>query len=107
PGAGCHREGEKPKAAGEEGLGLEALHDLNIPVEVNGRAAAAIDMARLQSAPPEFTASGRRAWKLSSLVGGDLSGGGTIEVEDGDGVRTMYTVPPGGWPSAPGAGPGG
>ncbi len=63
-----------------------------IPVNIDGKEIAPIDLAQLARVTPDFTEGERRAWKLRSLLGEPADRPGTIiEIEDGEGVKTVLS----------------
>lgn len=64
-----------------------------IPVNIDGKEASPIDLPQLTRVAPDFTEGERRAWKLRSLLGEAADRPGTIvEVEDGEGVKTVLST---------------
>jgi hypothetical protein len=47
----------------------EAPAELSVTVVVDGQAAPAIDRAKLEGTPADFTDGDRRAWKIETLIG--------------------------------------
>lgn len=62
---------------------IEAPASLRIEVVVGGKPAMPIDAARLRATAPDFADAERRAWKLSTLLGGELASPGTEFVVSG------------------------
>lgn len=56
---------------------------LRIEVVVGGKDAPPIDATRLRATPPDFADSERRAWKLSTLLGGAIATPGAEFVVSG------------------------
>src|SRR4051794_34668823 len=65
------------------GRDVDIPDGLRIEVVVGGKPAAPIDAARLRAVKPDFVDSERRAWKLESLLGGDVVPAGTELVVSG------------------------
>jgi hypothetical protein len=67
---------------------------LQVAVEVDGSAAAAIDAARLRATPPDYVDEHRRAWRLATLLADTyVPAAMELEVEQRDGTRTVFTRP--------------
>lgn len=62
-----------PPAASAEALGA-----VRIDVEIEGKAAPAIDAALLGTKKPDFSDEDRRAWKLTTLLGPDTDRDGVV-----------------------------
>jgi hypothetical protein len=63
-----------------------------IPVNLDGKEIAPIDMALLARIPPDFTEGERRAWKLRTLLGEAAARPGlSVEIEDGEGQRKPFS----------------
>jgi hypothetical protein len=58
--------------------------NLKISVEIDGEVAPPIDAARLQATKPDFADPERRAWRLSTLVGGAVLRPGAVAEVTGD-----------------------
>src|SRR5436305_200721 len=68
---------------GPAGRDVDVPDGLRIEVVVGGKAAAPIDAARLRALKADFVDSERRAWRLQSLLGGDVVTPGTELVVSG------------------------
>jgi hypothetical protein len=67
---------------------------LQVAVEVDGSAAAAIDADRLRATTPDYVDEHRRAWRLATLLAGAyVPAAMELEVEQRDGTRTVFTRP--------------
>jgi hypothetical protein len=67
---------------------------LAVPVERDGRTLVTIDQPLLDRTKADYVDGDRKAWRLSSLVGGAPDAGPfdphvIVEVEDAEGVRTV------------------
>lgn len=69
-----------PAAASRD---VDVPDGLRIEVVVGGKPAPAIDAARLRGLKPDFVDSERRAWRLQTLLGGDVVTPGTELVVSG------------------------
>jgi hypothetical protein len=66
----------------------------NIGVDIDGAASAAIDNARLSQLKPDFQNEERRAWKLSTLLGGAVEReGAAVAVKGEKGLELVVRQP--------------
>jgi hypothetical protein len=81
-GLGCDNAGNANDGKRMPNPPPPASHDLpaglRIEVDIDGKAAAAIDAAKLGATAPHFEDNDRRAWRLSGLVGGPASEKGAV-----------------------------
>jgi len=88
-GAGCQKASDATQAKRMPQPPPAPAHELTIPdglrieVVMGGKAAPAIDAARLRATPPDFADAERRAWKLSTLLGAAAASPGTEFVVSG------------------------
>jgi hypothetical protein len=71
---------------------IEIPQALNIPVEVDGVAAAPITRATLDGVKPDFADAERRAWRLTRIVPG-FAGDAVLEAVGRDGVAITMRRP--------------
>jgi len=71
---------------------IEIPDGLNIPVEVDGKAAAPITRATLDGVKPDFADSERRAWRLTRIVPG-FTDDAVLEAVGRDGVAVTMQRP--------------
>lgn len=72
----------------------EASPELHIVVEIDGRAAATIDAAKLASTKADFVDAERRAWRIETLVGAAAQRDGTVIAVTGEkGMTVMLRQP--------------
>ncbi len=71
---------------------IEIPEGLNIPVEVDGKAATPITRATLDGVKPDFADAERRAWRLARIVPG-FSGDAVLEAVGRDGVAVTMRGP--------------
>ena len=63
---------------------VQPVAGLRVSVEIAGKAAPAIDAARLSSLKPDFEDSERRAWRMTTLLGaGSIAPSSTRTPPDG------------------------
>jgi hypothetical protein len=63
---------------------------LRVPVDRDGAALVAIDQALLDRTKPDFVDGDRKAWRLASLLVPGSLDAHAVEIEDVDGVRTVF-----------------
>jgi hypothetical protein len=86
---GCQKASDATQAKRMPQPPPAPAHELTVPdglhidVVIGGQSAPAIDAAKLRATPPDFADAERRAWKLSTLIGGGAATPGTQFVVSG------------------------